>query len=308
MMGGLTPSLLAVDEDERHAARPVAAVRPGVVRPALDQHVPGAHQRLVLVEQRPHLAVEDDRVVERRRLVEPPVPPVAALGAGLLVAGAADLAEQLRHVDVVVGAVGREVRDAQDRAVRRRGHRRDATGRRRVLLAVERRRRAVRGPQDRRDELRHRRRGAAARRGPVAEDDRPPVRAVAGDDPAHRGERLLGFDGDDIRATGVLVIGHVAPQLRAAANGSACSDGHHGYCSAEALKRLRSVPTPSTSSSTTSPARRCRPSSSAEPFPTVPEPMMSPGCSRSAIETYAMSSARRVDRVPRSCRSPTPHR
>ena len=100
----------------------VAAVRPGVVGPALDEHVAGTHERLVLVQQRPHLALEDDRVVERRRLVEPEVPRIAALGRGLLVARAADLAEQLRHVDVVVRAVRREVGDAQDRAVRRRRH------------------------------------------------------------------------------------------------------------------------------------------------------------------------------------------
>src|SRR5207249_4834508 len=56
---------LRVDEDEGHPAHRAAAVRPGVVGPALDHHVPRSHERLALVQDGPDLALEADRVVHR---------------------------------------------------------------------------------------------------------------------------------------------------------------------------------------------------------------------------------------------------
>src|SRR2546422_8034797 len=49
---------LGVDQDEQHPADLVAPIRPGVVGAALDQHVAWSHERLVLVQDRPHFALE----------------------------------------------------------------------------------------------------------------------------------------------------------------------------------------------------------------------------------------------------------
>src|SRR5436190_11179978 len=56
---------LRVDEDEGHPAHRAAAVRPRVVRAALDHHVARAHERLALVQDGPDLSLEADRVVDR---------------------------------------------------------------------------------------------------------------------------------------------------------------------------------------------------------------------------------------------------
>ena len=50
---------LRIDQNERHPARLVAAVRPCMAGAALDQHVARFHQRLVVVEHRPDLALQD---------------------------------------------------------------------------------------------------------------------------------------------------------------------------------------------------------------------------------------------------------
>src|SRR5262249_45422431 len=76
---------LGVDEDEEHPADLVAAIRPGVIRAALDQDVAGTHQRLVLVQHGPDLAFEADRVVDRIGRVEARMPR-GAVGRGLAAA------------------------------------------------------------------------------------------------------------------------------------------------------------------------------------------------------------------------------
>src|SRR5262249_22915886 len=65
---------LRIDEDEEHPAHAVAPIRPGVIGPALNQHVAWAHEGLVLVQDRPDLALETDRVVYGVGRVESGVP------------------------------------------------------------------------------------------------------------------------------------------------------------------------------------------------------------------------------------------
>src|SRR5579884_3520542 len=94
---------LGVDEDERHAAGAVAAVRPGVVRAALDEHVACAHQRFPLVQHSVHLAFEDNRVIDGIGLMKTLLarPALAAdLGAAALHLLGAGVAPTFgRHVD-----------------------------------------------------------------------------------------------------------------------------------------------------------------------------------------------------------------
>src|SRR2546425_13345269 len=78
---------LGIDQDEEHPAHAVAPIRPGMVRPALDQHVARAHEGLILVQDRPDLALETDRVVHGVGRVEPWVPR-RALRRGLAAAPA----------------------------------------------------------------------------------------------------------------------------------------------------------------------------------------------------------------------------
>ena len=56
---------LAVDQDERHLGDRVAAVGPGVVGAALDDHVAGVQGHLGVVEDQRDLALEHDAVVDR---------------------------------------------------------------------------------------------------------------------------------------------------------------------------------------------------------------------------------------------------
>src|SRR6266852_5436383 len=78
---------LCVEQDEQHPADLVAAIRPGVVSAALNQHVARSHERLVLVQDRPDFALETDGVVHGVRRVETRVPR-RAVGRGLAVSPA----------------------------------------------------------------------------------------------------------------------------------------------------------------------------------------------------------------------------
>lgn len=69
--GGQVTRLRSMDQHECHTAISSRSIRPAVIGRALDQNVALAHQRLVLVQHRMDLTFEHDRVVERRRDVEP---------------------------------------------------------------------------------------------------------------------------------------------------------------------------------------------------------------------------------------------
>src|SRR5450759_3330385 len=76
----------AVDEHEQDIARGVRAVAPGVIGPALDQHVARLQQHLGVVEHAVDFAREDDDVIDRLRAMHQRMAPVLAECRGLLVA------------------------------------------------------------------------------------------------------------------------------------------------------------------------------------------------------------------------------
>src|SRR5690606_21439759 len=65
---------LAVDQDERNAARFAGAVRPAVIRAALDHDVAGAADGLALVQNQRDFPFEDDAVVDRLGTVHEGMP------------------------------------------------------------------------------------------------------------------------------------------------------------------------------------------------------------------------------------------
>ena len=91
---------------------------------------PALQQALVLVEEHPDLALEDDGEVDRVGLVEPEVT-VAAVRGAVACLVPADVGEQTALARLVVGAVGWEVRDPEDRCRRAPG----TSGSRRPLRA-----------------------------------------------------------------------------------------------------------------------------------------------------------------------------
>src|SRR5690606_9825551 len=69
---------LAVDQNERDAARLAGAVRPAVIRAALDHDVAGAADGFALVQNQRDFPFEDDAVVDRLGAVHEGVPRAAA--------------------------------------------------------------------------------------------------------------------------------------------------------------------------------------------------------------------------------------
>src|ERR1043166_3741108 len=110
---------LRVAQHEGESGGLVAAVAPGVVGAALNEHVAGAQQHLALVHQRVNLAGEHDRVVDRGGLVEAGMARRAAIEGGA-VAGAVVGACALRLERGEALPVRGIFDDAEDRAVLRR--------------------------------------------------------------------------------------------------------------------------------------------------------------------------------------------
>src|SRR5690606_7692964 len=164
---------LTVDQNERDAARLAGAVRPAVIRAALDHDVAGAADGLAFVENQRDLAFEDDPVVDRLGAVHERVPRAAA-GVRRRIGGtdfgevrACLFGRDRREARIL----GRYLEHANPRAVLRRREN-DAVLGRLAARAVDARRRLARVP----DLVEQRSALAAdpsdAGRGAVLEDDR----------------------------------------------------------------------------------------------------------------------------------------
>ena len=193
MIGGAGQLPSSIRRSGRTPCGPAGpAVRPGVVGAALDEHVARQHPGLVLVEQRPDLAFQADRVVERGRLVEPEML-LEALRAGTpsrVVVASADVVGTSAPMSTPSYALSggksamRSSMPPAGGAIG--GHQ---TGGRGVLVAASSSAGTPIGdPHHAGDEFAGSPGGdTTVGAGPVADDDRAAARVVAGDDPAPGG-------------------------------------------------------------------------------------------------------------------------